>query len=169
LGTAVVIAGEPKCVIKHLDEIARYNNTCRALRLPCAAEDHLCREPSKGRSTILPPPLRLPIALARALPSINVATPVLTRPIELGADIVMHSATKYLNGRSDVIAGALVTALHDALWERIAAMRNRAAHESDLRDARNVKIADVLSAPAEKTLIFLRGSRRASNCCHHVV
>jgi hypothetical protein len=32
-------------------------------------------------------------------------------------------------------------------------MRNRAAHESDLRDARNVKIADVLSAPAEKTLI----------------
>ena len=38
----------------------------------------------------------------------TVATPVLTRPIELGADIVMHSATKYLNGHSDVIAGALV-------------------------------------------------------------
>jgi cystathionine gamma-synthase len=40
----------------------------------------------------------------------TVATPVLTRPIELGADIVMHSATKYLNGHSDLIAGALVGA-----------------------------------------------------------
>ena len=40
----------------------------------------------------------------------TVATPVLTRPIELGADIVMHSATKYLNGHSDIIAGALVGA-----------------------------------------------------------
>jgi cystathionine gamma-synthase len=53
----------------------------------------------------------------------TVATPVLTRPIELGADIVMHSATKYLNGHSDVIAGALVAARHDELWERIAAIR----------------------------------------------
>src|SRR6266853_4966718 len=35
------------------------------------------------------------------------ATPVLTRPLALGADIVMHSATKYLNGHSDVIAGSL--------------------------------------------------------------
>jgi cystathionine gamma-synthase len=53
----------------------------------------------------------------------TVATPVLTRPIELGADIVMHSATKYLNGHSDVVAGALVTARHDEFWERIAAIR----------------------------------------------
>ena len=36
------------------------------------------------------------------------ASPVLTRPLTLGADIVMHSATKYLNGHSDLIAGALV-------------------------------------------------------------
>jgi cystathionine beta-lyase/cystathionine gamma-synthase len=36
------------------------------------------------------------------------ATPYLQRPLELGADIVMHSATKYLGGHSDVIAGALV-------------------------------------------------------------
>lgn len=36
------------------------------------------------------------------------ATPVLTRPLELGADIVMHSATKYLGGHSDVLAGVLV-------------------------------------------------------------
>ncbi|MDG2383623.1 MAG: PLP-dependent aspartate aminotransferase family protein [Pirellulaceae bacterium] len=36
------------------------------------------------------------------------ATPVLTRPLELGVDIVMHSATKYLGGHSDLIGGALV-------------------------------------------------------------
>ena len=54
----------------------------------------------------------------------TVATPVLTRPIALGADIVMHSATKYLNGHSDVIAGALVAARHDELWERIDAIRS---------------------------------------------
>jgi cystathionine gamma-lyase len=36
------------------------------------------------------------------------ATPVLTRPLELGADIVMHSATKYLSGHSDIVGGALV-------------------------------------------------------------
>lgn len=47
------------------------------------------------------------------------ATPVLSQPIELGADLVCHSATKYLNGHSDVLAGMLVTAKEDALWSRI--------------------------------------------------
>ena len=51
---------------------------------------------------------------AKSAPSSRVdstaATPMLTRPIELGAQIVMHSATKYLNGHSDVIAGALACA-----------------------------------------------------------
>jgi cystathionine gamma-synthase len=51
------------------------------------------------------------------------ATPVLTRPLEHGADIVMHSATKYLNGHSDVIAGALATRQDDALWQRIRYVR----------------------------------------------
>jgi len=51
------------------------------------------------------------------------ATPMLTRPLEHGGDIVMHAATKYLNGHSDVMAGALATARADALWERI--QRNR--------------------------------------------
>lgn len=37
-------------------------------------------------------------------------TPLLQRPLELGADAVMHSTTKYLNGHSDVIGGAVVTA-----------------------------------------------------------
>src|SRR2546421_2378736 len=53
----------------------------------------------------------------------TVATPVFTRPLLLGADIVMHSATKYLNGHSDVIAGALAAAREDALWTRIKQVR----------------------------------------------
>jgi cystathionine gamma-synthase len=53
----------------------------------------------------------------------TVPTPVLTRPLALGADIVMHSATKYLNGHADVVAGALVTAREDGLWERIHEVR----------------------------------------------
>jgi cystathionine gamma-synthase len=56
----------------------------------------------------------------------TVATPVLTRPIELGADLVVHSATKYLNGHSDVLAGAIVTARRDPFWERIRSWRRNA-------------------------------------------
>ncbi len=52
------------------------------------------------------------------------ATPVLTRPLALGADLVMHSATKYLNGHSDVIAGSLTTARKDMFWERLVAARS---------------------------------------------
>ena len=53
----------------------------------------------------------------------TVATPVLTRSIELGADIVMHSATKYLNGHSDVIAGTLSAREDTPLWRRIQSIR----------------------------------------------
>jgi cystathionine gamma-synthase len=52
------------------------------------------------------------------------ATPVLTRPLSLGADLVMHSATKYLNGHSDVIAGTLTTARDDPFWARLVAGRS---------------------------------------------
>lgn len=51
------------------------------------------------------------------------ATPILTRPIEFGADVVMHSATKYLNGHSDVLAGALVTRAADNFWEQVTHTR----------------------------------------------
>jgi len=47
------------------------------------------------------------------------ATPVLTQPISLGADFVCHSATKYLNGHSDVLAGVLIAAKDTPLWQRI--------------------------------------------------
>ena len=55
----------------------------------------------------------------------TVATPVLSRPLALGADLVMHSATKYLNGHSDVLAGALIAApdRHD-LRTRLADLRS---------------------------------------------
>jgi cystathionine gamma-synthase len=52
------------------------------------------------------------------------ATPVHCRPIALGADLVMHAATKYLAGHSDVLAGALVTARADDAWAQIAALRH---------------------------------------------
>jgi cystathionine gamma-synthase len=52
------------------------------------------------------------------------ATPVHAQPIALGADLVMHSATKYLAGHSDVLAGALVTARADAAWAQIAELRH---------------------------------------------
>lgn len=51
------------------------------------------------------------------------ATPWIQRPLELGADIVMHSATKYLNGHSDMLGGVAVTA-NPELAERIAFLHN---------------------------------------------
>lgn len=52
------------------------------------------------------------------------ATPILSRPLEFGADIVMHAATKYLNGHSDVLAGTLTCRDVDhPLWARIAFVR----------------------------------------------
>jgi len=51
------------------------------------------------------------------------ATPILTRPLDLGAHVVMHSATKYLNGHSDVIAGVLATAADDEAWQKIRYVR----------------------------------------------
>jgi len=54
----------------------------------------------------------------------TVATPVLTRPLTLGADLVLHSATKYLNGHSDVVAGAIVFARTGALLDRAARTRS---------------------------------------------
>ena len=51
------------------------------------------------------------------------ATPIFTRPLALGADVVMHSATKYLNGHSDVLAGALCFGSDGALCDRAAQVR----------------------------------------------
>ncbi len=71
------------------------------------------------------------------------STPVLTQPLALGADVVMHSATKYLNGHSDVMAGALVFRNKDAYAQRA----NR--HRSNL---------GAILGPFEASLL-LRGMR----------
>ncbi len=51
------------------------------------------------------------------------ATPVLTRPLELGADVVMHSATKYFGGHSDLVGGVLVVR-DQTLFERLHFVQN---------------------------------------------
>ncbi|MGB8932336.1 MAG: cystathionine gamma-synthase [Anaeromyxobacteraceae bacterium] len=68
--------------------------------------------------------------LARAHGAISVvdntfATPYFQRPLELGADLAVHSATKYLNGHSDVVGGAAMTS-DDALAERLRFVQNAA-------------------------------------------
>ncbi|VTP17521.1 Cystathionine beta-lyase [Phytobacter ursingii] len=52
------------------------------------------------------------------------ASPVIHRPIELGFDIVVHSATKYLNGHSDVVAGLAVVGDNPALAEKLGYLQN---------------------------------------------
>src|SRR5688572_13961464 len=66
------------------------------------------------------------VSRARRVPLVvdnTFASPILQQPLELGADVVLHSATKYLNGHSDVVGGALV--LNDpALAERVKFLQN---------------------------------------------
>lgn len=52
------------------------------------------------------------------------ASPILQRPLALGADIVMHSATKYLNGHSDMVGGMLVVGDNAELAEQVAFLQN---------------------------------------------
>ncbi|HEV2594627.1 MAG TPA: PLP-dependent aspartate aminotransferase family protein [Sphingomicrobium sp.] len=53
----------------------------------------------------------------------SASTPLITRPIEFGADFVMHACTKYLNGHDNVVAGMLIAAQPSDLWERAKALR----------------------------------------------
>jgi cystathionine gamma-synthase len=62
---------------------------------------------------------------ARLAVDSTVASPVHTRPLALGADIVMHAATKILNGHSDVVAGVLAAAQADEFWQRLIGIRAR--------------------------------------------
>ena len=66
--------------------------------------------------------------IARAAGALTVVdntwgTPVLQRPLELGADVVMHSTTKYIGGHSDVLGGALVCKSNDQVAERLRAVQ----------------------------------------------
>jgi cystathionine beta-lyase/cystathionine gamma-synthase len=60
---------------------------------------------------------------ARVVVDNTFATPALQRPLSLGADVVVHSVTKYIGGHSDLIGGAVVTS-HDDLIERLAFLTN---------------------------------------------
>lgn len=51
------------------------------------------------------------------------ATPVFQNPLKLGADLVMHSTTKYLGGHSDALGGGLITRNKDEFWQRICAVQ----------------------------------------------
>src|ERR671921_496573 len=62
---------------------------------------------------------------ARLAVDSTAASPVHTRPLSLGADIVMHAATKILNGHSDVVAGVLAGARADEFWQRLVGIRAR--------------------------------------------
>lgn len=52
------------------------------------------------------------------------ATPMLQRPLELGFDVVIHSATKYLNGHSDIVGGLIIVGDHEELGEKIPFLQN---------------------------------------------
>jgi len=54
------------------------------------------------------------------------ATPVLQRPLELGADLVMHATTKYLGGHSDILGGAVVAREADEQFQRVRAVQSSA-------------------------------------------
>jgi cystathionine gamma-lyase len=74
------------------------------------------------------------------------ATPCLQRPLEFGADIVMHSATKFINGHSDMVGGIAVTS-DEALAEQLAYLQNSIGAVSGPFDSflalRGVKTLDV--------------------------
>jgi cystathionine gamma-synthase len=85
------------------------------------------------------------------------ASPVLTRPLELGADLVMHSTTKYLGGHSDVLSGAVIARADDELFQRI----------------RTVQIAGGAVAAPFDCWLLLRGIRslpyRMRGHCEHAL
>ena len=89
----------------------------------------------------------------------TIATPIFTRPLTLGADIVMHSATKYLNGHSDVVAGALAGARETALWARIRKVRQQLGSALGSFDAwllmRGMRTLDVRVRAQAKTAAAL--------------
>jgi cystathionine gamma-synthase len=89
----------------------------------------------------------------------TVATPILTRPLALGADLVMHSATKYLNGHSDVVAGCLASARDGQLWSRIRRMRGQLGNALGAFDAwlltRGMRTLDIRVRSQAKTAMLL--------------
>jgi cystathionine gamma-synthase len=97
------------------------------------------------------------------------ATPYLQRPLELGADLVVHSTTKYLGGHSDVVGGAIV-GKDEALGERLAFLQNAIGAVPGPMDCflvlRGIKTLPVrMDRHAEngsRILAFLRGNEKVT-------
>ena len=88
------------------------------------------------------------------------ASPVFTRPLELGADIVMHSATKYLGGHSDVLAGMLVVN-NQELYDRLYFIQNSTGAVASPMDSfllgRGIKTLDLrMRAQSESAMEIAR-------------
>lgn len=98
------------------------------------------------------------------------ATPVHSRHLDLGADIVAHSATKYLNGHSDVLCGALAVRETGALWERVRLHRYLTGPQSGsfdlfllVRGMRTLFVrVERQSENAQKIAEFLEGHPKVS-------
>jgi cystathionine beta-lyase/cystathionine gamma-synthase len=94
-------------------------------------------------------------------------TPYLQRPLELGADIVVHSATKFLGGHSDVISGLAVTAT-EALGQRLYQIQNSFGAVPGpwdvwlvMRGIKTLKVRmEAQQATAEKLALWLREHKR---------
>ena len=100
-----------------------------ALEASLRAETRLVWAETPANPTVDITDLRAAATLAHARGALlavdsTVATPVHTRPLEHGADWVMHSATKSLNGHCDVLAGVLVAREPSDVWTRVANLRH---------------------------------------------
>ena len=101
------------------------------------------------------------------------APPCITRSLDFGADVVMHSATKYLNGHSDVLAGALITNSKDGLWEKVHAARagfgsTLGAFESWLL-LRGLRTLDVRMQRHSENAMRVAGAMLANPAISHVL
>ncbi|MCG8320035.1 MAG: PLP-dependent transferase, partial [Cytophagales bacterium] len=102
------------------------------------------------------------------------ASPYLQRPLELGCDIVMHSATKFINGHSDMVGGLAVTN-DDTLGEKLAYLQNSIGGVAGPFDSflglRGIKTLDVRMQRhcdnAARIAAWLEGYPRVSRVLYH--
>ena len=106
-----------------LDEVAR------ALRAAASSTRTLLWAETPSNPRVRVSDIAALVALAREVGAMvgvdnTWATPVATRPLALGADLVMHSTTKYLGGHSDLLGGALIVRADDAFLARLRALQS---------------------------------------------
>ena len=103
----------------------------------------------------------------------TVATPVFSHPLDLGAHLVMHSATKYLNGHADVSAGALITDEPSDIWMRIADMRAEQGISLGAMEAwllsRGLRTLDIRVRTQARTAAFLAHALQDHPAVSHVL